>query len=81
MNGQALGRLLMEATIPEMVSGVPYDAKLFARGAAVPADASTGYAKGCLFVQEDATDHSNLLYVNIGTAASANFNLVTVAAD
>jgi hypothetical protein len=81
MNGQALGRLLLEATVLETVSGVPYDAKIYARGAAVPSDASTGYAKGCLFVQEDATNQSNLLYANIGTAASCNFNLVTIAAD
>lgn len=81
MNGQAFGRFLLEATVSEIVSNVTYDAKLYARGATVPADASTGYAKGCLFVHTDNSDNSDILYVNIGTAASCNFNAITVASD
>ena len=49
-------------------------------GTTVPADAAVGYAPGCLFRDVDGTTTSKL-YCNIGTAASANFNLVTVAAD
>lgn len=74
MNGQALGRLLLEATVPEMVSGVSYDAKIYARGATVPTDAAKGYAKGCIFVKTDGTTLDNTLYLNIGTAASCNFD-------
>jgi len=54
---------------------------VLARGATVPSDGATGYAKGCLFIKFDGTDHTNTLYCNIGSAASANFNLVTVASD
>jgi len=41
----------------------------------------SGFAKGCFLTATDGTDDTNTLYVNIGTAAAANFNLVTVVAD
>jgi len=53
---------------------------IWASGTAVPG-AVAGYAKGCIFVDTDSSDHSDLLYANIGDATTANFNLVTVAAD
>ena len=56
------------------------DGILLAFGVTVPADAAVGYAPGCLFIDVDGTTTSKL-YCNIGTAASANFNLVTVAGD
>lgn len=52
-----------------------------AMGATVPVDTTAGYIKGCLFIQTDGTDHTNTLYVNIGTDASCNFNAATIAAD
>jgi hypothetical protein len=52
---------------------------ILANGATVPADASTGYATGCLFMHTDGGD-ATALYVNEGTSASANFNAITVAA-
>src|SRR3990167_4536614 len=44
-----------------------------ASGATVPTDADKGYAKGCLFSQTDGVVGS-VLYINEGTAASADFN-------
>jgi N-acetylneuraminic acid mutarotase len=47
----------------------------------VPTDGDTGYAKGCVCLNTAGTDEGDTFYVNIGSATSANFNLVTVAAD
>ena len=54
---------------------------IFARGSALPDDTSTGYAKGCIFILTGGSDESDTVYANIGSAASSNFNLVTVAGD
>jgi len=43
-----------------------------------PADAATGYATGCLFLHTDGGDNT-ALYVNEGTASSADFNAVSAA--
>jgi hypothetical protein len=40
----------------------------------IPADGSVGYAKGCIWIVTDGTTLDNTLYLNIGTAASANFD-------
>ncbi len=52
---------------------------ILAWGDTVPSDASTGYASGCLFINTDCTNQSDVLYCNIGDSASSDFNLVTVA--
>ena len=52
---------------------------VFANGAAVPSDADTGYATGCLFLHLDGGDGTSL-YVNEGDGSSADFNAITVAA-
>jgi len=52
---------------------------LLATGTAVPADAGTLYAKGCLFIDTDVGTGTSGLYVNVGTAASCVFKLVTNA--
>jgi len=52
---------------------------LSASGETVPADGTAGYAKSCLFQHTDGAGVSDLLYVNIGTADSCDFNAVTVA--
>lgn len=54
---------------------------LMATGTGVPADSSAGYAKGCLFIDTDVAAGTSGLYVNIGTTAACNFNLVSNAAD
>lgn len=50
----------------------------FARGTTVPADGSTGYAKGCLFIDTDAAAGS-ILFCNEGTFAASDFDAVSVA--
>jgi len=51
---------------------------LFAWGTTVPSDATAGYAVGCLFLHTDGAAGS-ALYCNEGTAASCDFDAVTVA--
>lgn len=46
-----------------------------ARGLAVPTDGDRGYAVGCIFIHTDGSDET-ILYVNEGTATSADFNQV-----
>jgi len=48
-------------------------------GLEVPADATAGYAKGALHIDTNVTAGTSGLYVNVGTAAAANFDLVTDA--
>lgn len=53
---------------------------LIAFGTTVPSDAATGYAPGCLFIHTDGSGASDVLYKNVGTAASANFDTVETGA-
>jgi len=53
---------------------------MWASGPDVPADTSTGYARGCLFVDSNVAAGTGSLYINKGTAATAEFSLVTQAA-
>lgn len=48
---------------------------LLARGNTVPSDAQTGYAVNCLYIDANGAAGSQL-YVNEGTLASCNFNLL-----
>jgi len=52
---------------------------LLASGTTVPTDGTAGYQPGCLFQHTDGTAYNTVLYCNIGTAASCDFNVVTVA--
>ena len=52
---------------------------LLATGATVPADGTTKYAKGCLFIDTDVATGTTGLYCNKGTSASAAFTAVTQA--
>lgn len=45
-------------------------------GTTVPTDATAGYAPGCIFMDVDGSAGQNL-YVNVGTLASCDFNLVS----
>lgn len=51
------------------------DGYLLAYGITVPSDAATGYAPGCLFIHTDGNDN-DAVYVNDGTEASADFNVL-----
>ena len=47
-------------------------------GLVVPTDGTAGYAIGCTFQHVDG-GNGTALYVNEGTAASCDFNAITVA--
>jgi hypothetical protein len=51
------------------------DGYLLAYGTTVPSDAATGYAPGAIFIHTDGNDNDSL-YVNDGTEASADFNVL-----
>ena len=51
---------------------------ILCHGTTVPADASAGYAVGCLFIHTDGAA-GTALYCNEGTNASSDFDAVTVA--
>lgn len=51
---------------------------MFAWGTTKPADGAVGYAKGCLFIDTDASAGS-ILFCNEGTHTSADFDAVSVA--
>jgi hypothetical protein len=56
---------------------VPGVGIMLAYGNTHPADGATGYAPGCLFLDQNASAGSILL-CNEGTSASADFDAVTV---
>lgn len=60
------------------IVSVPGIGILDAYGNTVPTDGAEGYAPGCTFRHTDGGDGTSL-YVNEGTAASCDFNAVTVA--
>lgn len=49
---------------------------LEAYGATVPTDATPGFAPGCHFIHTDGSGEADLLYVNMGTKLSSNFDAV-----
>jgi hypothetical protein len=71
------GKLLPKGTATAKVLLASGDGVLLCYGTTMPADASTGYAPGCLFIHVDGTA-GNCLYCNEGTAASSDFDAVTV---
>ena len=73
-----MSRRLTPQDATGVITAVPGVGILQAYGTSVPADASAGYAPGCLFQHTDGGDGTSL-YVNEGTLASADFNAVTVA--
>jgi hypothetical protein len=52
---------------------------LWATGLTKPTDGSTGYAKGCLFIDTDVATGTTGLYCNKGTNTSCTFTTVTQA--
>lgn len=52
---------------------------LWATGTTVPTDATTGYAKGCLFIDTDVASGTTGLNCNKGTNTSCQFTAVTQA--
>ncbi len=52
---------------------------LLAQGLTVPTDATSGYAKGCLFIDTDVATGTTGLNCNKGTRTSCQFTAVTQA--
>lgn len=52
---------------------------LWAKGTDVPADSTSGYAKGCLFIDTDVGAGTTGLYVNVGTTSACDFDAVSDA--
>ncbi len=53
---------------------IPGDGKLWVFGTSVPANGTAGYAKGCIFVDTDASAGS-VFYINEGSNSSCTFNV------
>jgi hypothetical protein len=78
---QLMGRSMKLGT--SVVSVLEWDSAgnaLKVSGATKPADGDAGYAKGCLFVDTDASAGA-VLFVNEGSATSADFNAVEASAS
>ena len=54
---------------------------LLADGLDVPTDATSGYAKGCLFIDRNVATGVSGLYENVGTSTSCNFDSTTATVD
>lgn len=52
---------------------------LHCSGTVTVTDGGAGYAKGCLYIKTDVAAGTSGLYVNVGTTAACNFDLVTDA--
>jgi len=48
-------------------------------GTTVPSDAAGGYAKGCLFIHTDGSGANDVLYYNVGSSSSANFDALSTS--
>jgi hypothetical protein len=57
---------------------IAHGGKLLDFGNTVPSDGVAGFATGCIFMHTDGGD-GTALFVNEGTASSADFNAITVA--
>ena len=55
------------------------DGILLCYGTTVPSDEAEGYAPSCRFSKIDATTLDTVMYVNIGTKASCNFDAAVMA--
>lgn len=59
-----------------MIAQDPVSGKIFAYGTTFPADGTVGFAPGCLFLDIDATTEATYWYLNVGTKASSNFDVI-----
>ena len=53
--------------------------KVIIQGTTVPANTTTGYAKGAIFIDTDVASGTGATYLNKGTNTSCIFTLVTQA--
>jgi hypothetical protein len=59
-----------------VIAETPNSGILLAYGTTVPADASAGYATGCLFIHTDGGENT-AIYVNDGSKTSSDFNAMS----
>ncbi len=79
MSSENLGRQLNNVVGQDDGKVMSVDGNcIIGASATVPADATAGYAIGCIYIHTDGGD-GTALYVNEGTAASSDFNAITVA--
>ena len=74
---------MLEAYKTSTEAFIQYDAnmdKIYVEGITVPTDTTTGYSKGCLFIDTDVATGTSGLYTNVWTRTSCVFKLVTNAA-
>lgn len=64
-----------DGTVERFLGNPNTNGKVFAVSNTVPSDGATGYAHGCVHLHLDGGG-SNPLRVNIGTKASANFDVI-----
>ena len=57
-------------------SGKIGDPAIFAWGDTVPTDSDPGYKKGCIFVDTNGGSIAALLYLNVGTDAACDFDVL-----
>ena len=70
---------MLERTTTGYLERDPSGNIILETGTTVPIDAVAGYAKGASFIDTDVAGGTSGLYVNVGTTASCNFDLVTDA--
>jgi len=74
-----VGRLTITGETISGVTRLEMDASgkvLLATGTTVPANGTSGYAKGCIFIDTDTATGICARYENIGTAASCQFRVI-----
>ena len=64
----------------EILATAPGVGHLIAYGISVPGDGAKGYAPGCLFLHTDGATLNTVLYVNISSASSCDFDAILGAA-
>lgn len=74
----ATGAYYQDGTNTVLLKDSNQDA-VIVQGTTVPADTTTGYAKGCLFIDTDVATGTTGLYCNKGTNTSCVFTAVTQA--
>lgn len=75
IRGSRKSAALAGTTNPIKVLLKDYDGKiLIATGTEVPTSTTSGYAKGCIFIDRDVAGGTTGVYENVGTTTSCTFN-------
>jgi len=76
-NGTPIGATRAGTTNPIRVYEWDRSNKILkASGTEVPTDTTSGYAKGCIYIDENVTAGSTGFYENVGTSTSCNFDQI-----